>query len=179
MLDPSSWVVRFAALLKPGGRVLDLACGNGRHSILLASLGFDVLGVDLKPDALALARLSAIGLKENAPQFLESDLEGPAWPLPSAIYGHWDGIVVTNYLYRPFLTLLPSLLNANGLLIYETFALGNAQFGKPASPEFLLMPGELLQLAEQTGLLVLAFEDLFTAQPKPAMVQRLCAQTPA
>jgi SAM-dependent methyltransferase len=171
--------VRFAALLKPGGRVLDLACGNGRHSILLAGLGFDVLGVDLKPDTLALARLSAIGLKENAPQFLESDLEGPAWPLPSAIYGHWDGIVVTNYLYRPFLTLLPSLLNANGLLIYETFALGNAQFGKPASPEFLLMPGELLQLAEQTGLLVLAFEDLFTAQPKPAMVQRLCAQKPA
>jgi SAM-dependent methyltransferase len=179
VLDPSSWVVRFAALLKPGGRVLDLACGNGRHSILLAGLGFDVLGVDLKPDTLALARLSAIGLKENAPQFLESDLEGPAWPLPSAIYGHWDGIVVTNYLYRPFLTLLPSLLNANGLLIYETFALGNAQFGKPASPEFLLMPGELLQLAEQTGLLVLAFEDLFTAQPKPAMVQRLCAQKPA
>ncbi|MCX7246014.1 MAG: methyltransferase domain-containing protein [Burkholderiales bacterium] len=179
MLDPSSWVVRFAALLKPGGRVLDLACGNGRHSILLAGLGFDVLGVDLKPDTLALARLSAIGLKENAPQFLESDLEGPAWPLPSAIYGHWDGIIVTNYLYRPFLTLLPSLLNANGLLIYETFALGNAQFGKPASPEFLLMPGELLQLAEQTGLLVLAFEDLFTAQPKPAMVQRLCAQKPA
>lgn len=171
--------MRFAALLKPGGRVLDLACGNGRHSILLAGLGFDVLGVDLKPDTLALARLSAIGLKENAPQFLESDLEGPAWPLPSAIYGHWDGIVVTNYLYRPFLTLLPSLLNANGLLIYETFALGNAQFGKPASPEFLLMPGELLQLAEQTGLLVLAFEDLFTAQPKPAMVQRLCAQKPA
>ncbi len=171
--------MRFAALLKPGGRVLDLACGNGRHSILLAGLGFDVLGVDLKPDALALARLSAIGLKKNAPQFLESDLEGPAWPLPSAIYGHWDGIVVTNYLYRPFLTLLPSLLNANGLLIYETFALGNAQFGKPASPEFLLMPGELLQLAEQTGLLVLAFEDLFTAQPKPAMVQRLCAQKPA
>lgn len=171
--------MRFAALLKPGGRVLDLACGNGRHSILLAGLGFDVLGVDLKPDTLALARLSAIGLKENAPQFLESDLEGPAWPLPSAIYGHWDGIIVTNYLYRPFLTLLPSLLNANGLLIYETFALGNAQFGKPASPEFLLMPGELLQLAEQTGLLVLAFEDLFTAQPKPAMVQRLCAQKPA
>ncbi len=171
--------MRFAALLKPGGRVLDLACGNGRHSILLAGLGFDVLGVDLKPDTLALARLSAIGLKKNAPQFLESDLEGPAWPLPSAIYGHWDGIVVTNYLYRPFLTLLPSLLNANGLLIYETFALGNAQFGKPASPEFLLMPGELLQLAEQTGLLVLAFEDLFTAQPKPAMVQRLCAQKPA
>lgn len=171
--------MRFAALLKPGGRVLDLACGNGRHSILLAGLGFDVLGVDLKPDTLALARLSAIGLKENAPQFLESDLEGPAWPLPSAIYGHWDGIIVTNYLYRPFLTLLPSLLNANGLLIYETFALGNAQFGKPASPEFLLMPGELLQLAEQTSLLVLAFEDLFTAQPKPAMVQRLCAQKPA
>ena len=101
------------------------------------------------------------------------------WPLPSTIYGYWDGIVVTNYLYRPFLALLPQLLNANGLLIYETFALGNAQFGKPASPEFLLKPGELLQLAEQTGLQVVAFEDLFTAQPKPAMVQRLCAKKPA
>jgi SAM-dependent methyltransferase len=65
-----------------------------------------------------------------------------------------------------------------GFLIYETFAQGNAAFGKPASPAFLLDPGELLLLAERSGLRVVAYEDLYTDQPKPAMVQRLCAQKP-
>ncbi|MCE7506190.1 class I SAM-dependent methyltransferase [Polynucleobacter sp. IMCC30063] len=179
MLDPSSWVQRFAALLKPGGRVLDLACGSGRHSIFLANAGFDVLGVDSNVESLALARENLGQLKSGNPQWLEMDLEAAVWPLSSASFGFWDGIVVTNYLYRPFLEVLPSLLSKGGFLIYETFAQGNAEFGKPTSPKFLLNPAELLQLAQRSGLRVWAYEDLFTDLPKPAMVQRLCAQKSA
>ena len=176
MLEPAHWVQRFARLIKPGGRVLDLACGNGRHSIFLANLGFEVLGVDSNPEALALARENAGHTRHGSAQFLEIDLEGAIWPLSNADFGDWDGIVVTNYLYRPYLDVLPSLLSQQGFLIYETFAQGNAAFGKPASPAFLLDPAELLLLVERTGLRVVAYEDLYTDQPKPAMVQRLCAQ---
>lgn len=158
--------------------MLDLACGNGRHSIFLANLGFEVLGVDSNVEALVLARENAGNALQVYPQWLEMDLEGAIWPVSIADFGYWDGIVVTNYLYRPFLDILPSLLSRQGFLIYETFAQGNAKFGKPASPAFLLKPAELLLLAERTGLQVVAYEDLYTDQPKPAMVQRLCAQNP-
>ena len=83
--------------------------------------------------------------------------------------------MVTNYLYRPYLDRLPEMLAKGGLLIYETFAQGNAQFGKPSNPDFLLNSGELLALASRHALKVLAYEDIYTDEPKPAMVQRLCA----
>jgi hypothetical protein len=70
---------------------------------------------------------------------------------------------------------LMASLAPGGVLVYETFAAGNDLFGKPSNPDFLLRPGELLQHAAAGGLRVLAFEDGFTARPKPAMVQRLCA----
>ena len=66
-------------------------------------------------------------------------------------------------------------LATNGVLIYETFADGNAQFGKPSNPAFLLQAGELLELARDHELRVVAFEDGVVEAPKPAMVQRLCA----
>ena len=87
----------------------------------------------------------------------------------------FSGIVVTNYLYRPYLDHLPEMLEKNGVLIYETFAQGNEQFGKPSNPNFLLKPGELLELAQRHSLKVLAYEDIYQGEPKPAMVQRLCA----
>jgi hypothetical protein len=83
--------------------------------------------------------------------------------------------VVTNYLYRPYLDLLPDMLVDGGILIYETFALGNSEFGKPSNPNFLLNPGELLALAQSHGLQVLAYEDIYVDHPKPAMIQRICA----
>jgi hypothetical protein len=67
------------------------------------------------------------------------------------------------------------MLEPNGVLIYETFAQGNEQFGKPSNPNFLLKTGELLELARRHDLKVIAYEDIYQAEPKPAMVQRLCA----
>ena len=169
--NPSAWVTRFCPLITQGGRVLDLAAGSGRHSLHLAKLGFTVLAVDR--DAVALEALAQLnpGLDIEIEQL---DLEGPSWPLGDRS-GLFDAVVVTNYLYRPYLDLLPDLLAEGGVLIYETFAHGNGAFGKPSNPDFLLQTGELLDFAARHSLHVLAYSDLYQAEPKPAMVQGLCA----
>lgn len=151
--------------------MLDLAAGSGRHSVFLAKLGFSVLAVDRDTSALeALAQLNP-GL---AIEIAQLDLERPVWPLADRP-GLFDAVVVTNYLYRPYLPYLPDLLAEGGVLIYETFAHGNAAFGKPSNPDFLLQAGELLDFAARHDLRVLAYSDLYQAEPKPAMVQGLCA----
>jgi SAM-dependent methyltransferase len=162
----SLWVERFLPLVTAGGTVLDLACGQGRHSLLAAQRGYRVEGVDR--DAAALA-----GIAEQAAGVVTriADLEGGPWPYHGRAF---DGIVVTNYLFRPLLPLLLGALDVNGVLIYETFMVGNERFGKPANPAFLLRPGELLEIVRRR-LLVVAFEQGEVASPRPAVVQRLCA----
>jgi len=165
----SAWVERFAPLVAAGARVLDLACGYGRHARFFAARGARVLAVDR--DAAALATLA--GEERIATRVL--DLEAGRWPLPGE---RFDAIVVVNYLHRP---LFPSLLAAladDGVLIYETFARGNEAYGRPSNPDFLLEPGELLQLAAR-GLTVVAFEQGDVSAPDPgAVVQRLAAVGP-
>jgi SAM-dependent methyltransferase len=168
--DASLWVRRFAAGV-PAGEVLDLACGSGRHARLFAALGHPVVALDRDPQALALAAGAGIVTLE-----IDLEQEGARWPFGA---GRFAGIVVTNYLHRPLLRDLVKSLAPNGVLIYETFALGNEVFGKPSNPAFLLRPGELLDVAAQGGLCVLAYEDGVVTQPKPARVQRLCAAGPA
>ena len=163
--DASPWVKRFALAIPKNGLVLDLACGAGRHTALLASLGHQVLSVDQDISMVE-------SLKDESIQTLELDLEGSDWPL---LNQEFSAIVVTNYLYRPFLDELPKILTEDGVLIYETFAEGNAEFGKPSNPNFLLKSGELLALAQRSGLKVIAYEDIYLDHPKPAMVQRICA----
>jgi len=158
-------VKRFASLVPKNSLVLDLACGGGRHAQLFANLGYSVLAVDQDVSQVSQTQESQI-----FPQAM--DLETDEWPLQDKIFG---AIVVTNYLFRPHLGRLPEMLEEGGVLIYETFAQGNAQFGKPSNPNFLLNPGELLALAAHHGLKVVAYEDLYVEDPKPAMVQRLCA----
>jgi SAM-dependent methyltransferase len=166
----SPWVARWAPLIRHG-QVLDLACGNGRHARLLAGLGHAVTALDRDPQSLAAAAGEGIAT-------IEHDLEaaGAVWPFaPRSL----AGIVVTNYLHRPLFGSIAAALAPDGVLIYETFARGNEAFGKPSNPDFLLMPGELLALAGENGLRVVAYEDGVIARPKPARVQRLCAVGPA
>jgi SAM-dependent methyltransferase len=164
-LVPSPWVARFAPLLKPAGQVLDLACGYGRNARHLAALGHAVLAVDR--DEAALAALEAVaGIETRI-----ADLEQGAWPLGAL---RFDGIIVTHYLHRPLFAALLAALRPDGVLIYETFALGNAAFGRPGRPEFLLQPNELLERAEGT-LRVVAFEQGQVATPFPAVIERICA----
>jgi SAM-dependent methyltransferase len=165
ILNASPWVRRFTPLIPKGGVVLDLACGSGRHSELIASLGHEVLAVDRDILAIESNHHPLV-----TPRRL--DLEEADWPL---IDDEFCAIVVTNYLYRQHLDQLPKMLQMGGVLIYETFAQGNGDFGKPSNPNFLLNNGELLAFAARHGLKVLAYEDIYVDQPKPAMVQRLCA----
>ncbi|NVM77697.1 SAM-dependent methyltransferase [Duganella sp. SG902] len=165
----SAWVGRYAPLV-PGGAVLDLACGSGRHARHLAALGHEVVAVDR--DATALAAASGPGITTSA---IDLEEEGAVWSFGPHRFA---GIVVTNYLHRPLFGDMLASLAPNGVLIYETFADGNAQFGKPSNPAFLLRPGELLELAREHGLRVVAFEDGVITEPKAAMVQRLCAVKP-
>jgi SAM-dependent methyltransferase len=105
---------------------------------------------------------------------VQADLEdGSPWPLPSG--RRFAAVIVTNYLHRPLLPTLADLLNPGGVLMYETFARGNERFGRPSSPEFLLEPGELLEVAAAKGLQVVAFEQGEIDMPKKAVVQRICA----
>lgn len=121
-------------------------------------------------DAASLRAIPGINIRA-------ADLEAGPWP-----YGdqRFAGIVVTNYLHRPLFPLLVEALAPGGVLIYETFMLGNECYGRPSNPDFLLQPNELL--AVTAGLGVRGFEQGYVAAPEPtprvAMVQRICAVRP-
>ena len=162
---PSPWVERWLSLVTPGTHALDVACGGGRHSRLMMRLGLHVTAVDR--DTTGIADLTS---NENA-TVVTADLEDGPWPFRDTKFA---AIVVTNYLYRP---LFPALINSllpGGIAIYETFALGNEAYGKPSNPNFLLRPGELLDIFVPSARVV-AYEDLYIDTPKPALVQRICA----
>ncbi|MDX5445246.1 MAG: class I SAM-dependent methyltransferase [Zoogloeaceae bacterium] len=163
---PSAWVARFAASVPAGSTVLDLACGGGRHARLFASRGCRVEAVDR--DAGVLRALQ--GVDGVTP--VVADLEEEAWPYAGR---RFDAVVVTNYLYRPHFDALLDCIAPGGLVIYETFMSGNERFGRPSNPAFLLAPDELLQRVAG-GFSVLAFEQGEVTEPKPAMVQRICAR---
>jgi len=161
---PSDWVRRWAGLIPADGRVLDVACGRGRHLRYLHALGLAAVGVDRDAPALeGLAGITGIELRV-------ADIEAAPWPfLPES----FDAVVVTNYLHRPLFPALLGALRPGGVLIYETFAVGNERYGRPSNPEFLLRPGELLVRVEP--LSIVAFEQGLVSAPRPAMIQRICA----
>ena len=189
--QPSDWVMRWAYLIKHAPQsekskgvlqaqaqahdqanldadVLDLACGNGRHMRWLHEQGLRVLGVD--KDSEALARCRSDG------QVVMADLESAtgsdgnvSWPLNQS---QFNAVIVTNYLWRPLFPYILNALKDNGVLIYETFALGNELIGRPSRPDFLLKQGELLQIC--TNLRVVAYEEVLLSQPD-RFVQRIVA----
>jgi SAM-dependent methyltransferase len=168
--EPSRWVRDWAHLVAPGGAVLDVASGAGRHARFFASRGHPVTAIDRDAAALDMLRDAPL----VAP--LVADLEGASWPLPAN--AAFAAVVVTNYLHRPLFPQLLRALAPGGVLVYETFAQGNESVGKPSNPAFLLTPGELLETV-RGQLRVVAFQDGFLAQPRPAYVQRICAVRPA
>jgi len=156
---PSDWVLRWSALVERGP-VLDLACGGGRHARLFAGRGLQVVAVDREDRVFS-----------EEVEFLKADLEdGSPWPLAGRRFA---AIVVTNYLHRPLFPRILECLDEGGVLIYETFMIGNEKFGRPSNPQFLLRPSELLEAFEM--LSVAGFEQGRVERPKPAMIQRLCA----
>ncbi|MBK9572861.1 MAG: methyltransferase domain-containing protein [Rhodoferax sp.] len=166
---PSDWVRRWSHLVPANGRVLDLACGHGRHMQWFASLGHPVFGLDRSAEAIAAA--TAFG------QGLVADVESGPWPLlqESGAPETFAAVVVTNYLWRPLFKCIALSLQPGGVLIYETFASGQETIGRPSRAEFLLQPGELLHAF--SDLRVVAFEDGFSDRPD-RFVQRIAAVKP-
>ena len=164
---PSAWVRRFVPLIRPGGRVLDLAAGGGRHTRLILDMGYAVTGVDR--DVSQLQQLAGARCEIRELDLEAGDPKTAMAPLGSG----YDGVIVTNYLHRPLLPGLAAALAPEGVLIYETFAAGNERLGRPRNPDFLLRPGELLDAF--AGLTVVAFEQGEVETPRPAVIQRLAA----
>ncbi|MEQ9327292.1 MAG: class I SAM-dependent methyltransferase [Rhodospirillales bacterium] len=163
---PSAWVSRFLPLVRRSGRVLDLACGGGRHAKLAAGMGLEVTALDRNRDALAgMGGLPGISAIEH-----DLEAEGARWPFDA---GAFDGIIVTNYLHRPLMADILAALAPGGVLIYETFTAGNEKYGKPSRPAFLLQPGELLDAC--AALTIVAFEQGRETAPSECVRQRICA----
>jgi len=164
----SQWVSKYVSLIEAGGEVLDVACGEGRHTRLLFSRGYKTVAVD--------KTLSGVkDLKDNAQiHQIQADLELGEWPFTSNCFA---GIIVTNYLHRPLFPCLIDSLARGGVLVYETFAAGNEKYGRPHNPDYLLQENELLQ-AFAPHLDVIAFEQSAESQPSPGVRQRICCRLP-
>ena len=161
----SAWVQRWSHLIRPQGRVLDVACGRGRHLRYLADQGFDVTGVDRSEEALESA--SCYG------DTVQADIENAPWPCRDGpAIQTFDAVIVTHYLWRPLFSVLEQSLAADGVLIYETFSQGNETVGKPSRPDFLLRSGELLTAFK--SLHIVAYEEGFLPLPE-RFVQRVVA----
>ena len=142
-----------------------MACGSGRHSLYFAGLGHSVCAVDKRSDLIASFD------KHPNIVFSTCDLENGFWPFTGRTF---DCIVVTNYLHRALFPFLISSLSSQGVLIYETFMLGNEIFGKPSNENFLLKPNELIDFFLKE-LIVVGFEAGLVDHPKRAVIQRICA----
>lgn len=163
--EPSQWIVKYAPLIIKKGRVLDLACGNGRHAMWFAKHDFYVDAMDC--DAQVTSSMEAI----NNINVIIADVEASDWPQSDQRY---DGLVVSRYLYRPLLQTLATMLNPGGVLIYETYMVGNEHYGKPSNPDFLLRPNELFEVYSPL-LSIVSFEQGEEGMPRPAVMQRICA----
>ncbi len=144
--------------------MLDLAAGGGRHALFFADRGHRVTAVDRD--------ISRLPSHPNI-EAIQADLEaGGPWPLIGRAFG---AVVVTNYLHRPLMPTLLEAVSSGGVLLYETFMVGNERFGKPGRPEFLLKDGELLELV-RGKYSVTAYEARMISEPHMAMVQRIAAR---
>ncbi|MBA3594841.1 MAG: class I SAM-dependent methyltransferase [Pseudomonadota bacterium] len=163
-LTPSDWVQRWSHLVSPGGTVLDVACGQGRHAHWFHKRNHPLALVDR-----AQAAIDSIALPASSCEKIVADIENGPWPFAGR---RFDAVVVTNYLWRPLMPVLLDSLAPDGVLIYETFSQGNETVGKPSRPDFLLRPGELLEICR--SLRIVAFEDGYRQAP-PRFTQRIAA----
>ncbi len=166
---PSAWIERFLPQAPRGLPVLDVAAGGGRHTRLARALGFEVVATDVDTERLAdLAGDPGVTVEA-------ADLEtGAPWPFGQ---GRFGAVIVANYLHRPILPDIVGAVAPGGLLLYETFAQGNEDFGRPRNPDFLLADGELLDTV-RGHLSVVAYEHGLVERPSPKVVQRLSARRP-
>ena len=181
--EPSPFVVRALARLgtpqtAAGGplsrlpRALDLACGRGRHALLLARSGYHVEAVDFALPAIAslAERARAAGLDVDC---LAAD--ATTWPVPR---GRYALVVVVSFLERALFGALRNAVQPGGALVMETFLSGHERYGRPVNPAYLLRPGELAR--EMSGWTVLdAHEGRTERDGRLVMLTGILAQKPS
>ncbi len=132
----------------PKGRALDIAMGEGRNSLYLAGLGYEVEGVDRSPEAVAkaiqLSREHGLNIKA-----VIGDLEADYKIKPN----YYDLIICFNYLQRSLAPQIKAGLKMGGLLVYETYLIDQERFCHPRNPAFLLGHNELLSLFKDLRVL--------------------------
>ena len=148
----SNWV-KYCLEIIPNkkGRVLDLACGKGRHSIFLSNYGYNVLAVDINQESLNCFNNKLIKKKIIDIENLKN------WPLEKV---NFDIIVVTNFLNRSIFSSIIKSINKNGYLIYETFSEGHQNIGKPSNPDYILKQRELISVCVELKLI--SYEEIYT-----------------
>lgn len=139
--EASPFLVENISLL-PKGRALDIAMGNGRNTIYLAKMGFDAEGIDVSEEAVktALEKANAAGVNINA---YVADIESGNYGIGENTY---EVIICFNYLHRPLMPRLKEGLKAGGMIVYQTYTIDQARFGKPSNKDFLLEYNELLEM---------------------------------
>lgn len=168
-MTPSNWIARWVHVAGCDARVLDLACGGGRHGRLFLGERRLVTFVDIDVDRLADLR------NDDRAEIVRADLEGGPWPLGER---RFDLVIVVNYLWRPLLPRIVAAVAPGGYLLYQTFAAGNEAFGRPRNPDYLLRRGELLDAVEGS-LDVIGYAHTLMALPHPAVMQHIVARRPA
>lgn len=137
------WLTDNRDLWLTRGLALDIACGRGRHALLLAQAGLRVRAIDRDAGAIADLR-EAAGRQRLKIEAAVIDLETD--PPPSLGESLYDMIVVVNYLHRPLMPMIRAAVKPGGRIFYETFTTGQAERGRPRNPAFLLKDGELPEL---------------------------------
>jgi 2-polyprenyl-3-methyl-5-hydroxy-6-metoxy-1,4-benzoquinol methylase len=138
--EPAQFLLDNIELL-PKGRALDVAMGTGQNAIYLAKMGFDVEGVDISPEAVnaALNWAQKVGVTIRVQV---ADLEG-SYYVEKGVY---DVIICFSYLQHSLIPQIKDGLRKGGMVVYETFIVDQAQFGKPKNPDYLLKHNELLTM---------------------------------
>ena len=176
-LNPAAFLMEHLDVFTEGpllGPVLDLACGDGRNGIFLATKGLSVVCCDRSSKSLERAQ----GLADEngvTVKLWQTDLEQERGdPLPVDAYG---GILVFRYLHRPLIPNIRTALRKGGVLMYETFTVEQPRFGRPHNPDFLLMPGELQQWFDDWE--IIDFFEGVRMGPERAVAQILCRKPKA
>lgn len=148
--------------LLPKGKALDLAMGEGRNGVYLATQGFKVTGLDISKEGLrkaqALAAQNGVAIETHV-----VDLE--EYQLPAEAY---DVIVCTYFLQRDLFPQIVQALKSGGMAVVETYTVDHLKYRSRFPRQFLLETNELLHVFE--GLKVIRYQALDDGQAAYASI---------